>query len=960
MQGAPPGLLVERWQGVEVLGGETEWQVDLLSTDAALPFDSWLGASAQLLTRLADGADAVRSGIVRQSVRMGADGGLARYRLHLTGWPWLLTQGRHSRVFQERTVLEIVETVFADYAPMAAWRNSEELAAAVSQSGPRDYCVQYRESDADFVARLLAEDGIGWRLEEDADAPAGHVLVLFSDSSAQPQDAGSAAGGGVRFHRSDATEARDSIQAIGRRRRIGAQRLTLVSDDDQAARSISTQLPLDGGAPRALPLDAYDPVGIAAFRDNEDAARCAVRLAQAREAQQSSWIGQGTARSFRAGRWFALTGTAQAGADAPPELLLTQVRHAGINNLPVDLRSAVETYLGTGHADPSEPQALFERAKAVGYANTFEAVDRARPWRPVLQDDTGVRLNPRPTAPGYQTAIVVGAEGATTASGANEVHSDRMGRIRVRFHFQQGAQPDDRDSCWLRVAQRYAGPGVGSQFLPRIGQEVLVAFLDGDIDRPLVVGAVYNGRGEGGVPATPAGRTAEHDTSGYAQAHDQAPSAQVNLAGGHAPAWHGMGTGDAAHRNAAALWGIQSKEWGGAGCNRLVFDDSDGQLRLQLSTTQSASQLNLGHLIHQADNYRGSFRGEGFELRTDAWGAVRAESGLWLSAYGRTTAEPAGEAVPQGALLLQLATLGETFSKAATTHQTVKLASHEGVRQPRNSRLIDDQSPLQALLASAKTTVPGSDWSEATGAASERSAAAGADRVPHTGDALLGLAAPAGIGLIAGQSLTWTAGETLTLASGQASHLAVSGDLRVHSGQAIGMLAAAVEGQTEATSLSLVTGEGELDLQAQNDQIKLQAKDALQLVSANAELEMAAGKTLHLATAGGASLTIEGGNIVIACPGTIKVHAAKKSFVGPTQLSREMNAWPETKFNEGFELRDPAGDLIRNMPYKLTRADGAIIHGVTGENGRIPVQKGLGLERIVIEILQHTDGDLAG
>ncbi|MEC5116029.1 type VI secretion system Vgr family protein, partial [Xanthomonas oryzae] len=154
--------------------------------------------------------------------------------------------------------------------------------------------------------------------------------------------------------------------------------------------------------------------------------------------------------------------------------------------------------------------------------------------------------------------------------------------------------------------------------------------LEGDIDRPVVLGALYNGKGEAGVPATPGGSSAEADTGLYAKAGDGRPSAQGNLAGGHAPAWHGAGGGTDNHRNATALWGVQSKEWGGAGHSRLVFDDSDQQLRLQLATTQAATQLNLGHLIHQADNYRGSFRGEGFELRTDAWGAVRASSGLWL------------------------------------------------------------------------------------------------------------------------------------------------------------------------------------------------------------------------------------------------------------------------------------------------------------------------------------------
>ncbi|WP_241752648.1 type VI secretion system Vgr family protein [Xanthomonas translucens] len=943
--------VVERWSGSERLSEGFVWWVDVLSTQAGLSLEAWLGRRATLYTRLADGGESPRTGLIHEAYELGSDGGLARYRVGLVPWTWWLSQGRHSRVFQERTLVQIVEAVFADYAPMASWQWSEEVTGFLAQARPRSDCVQYRESDLDFVQRLLAEEGLGWRLQEADQSPGGHQLVVFADSAAQPQDPSSAQGGGLRYHRSDATEAADSVLALGATRRLGSGRLTVLSEDVKTRQARSAQLPLHGGGRQSL-REVYEPVGMDAFASAQEADRYAELMAQAQEAQWSPWQGRSTVRTLRAGTWFTLTQAPQQGQAPPAQLLLTRVWHAGINNLPVDVRAALQAQLGAAPAWPDASavaaRSTWAQAEAVGYGNAFEAVDRQQPWRPVLADGTGARLNPRPTAPGYQSAIVVGADGST--SGSQEVYADALGRIRVRFHFQHAASaPAAQDSTWLRVAQRYAGPGVGSQFLPRIGQEVLVGFLEGDIDRPVVLGALYNGKGEAGVPATPGGASAEADTRLYAQAGDGRPSAQGNLAGGHAPAWHGAGGGADNHRNATALWGVQSKEWGGAGHSRLVFDDSDQQLRLQLATTQAATQLNLGHLIHQADNYRGSFRGEGFELRTDAWGAVRATSGLWLSSYGRSSG-PAGEATQPSALLSQLQTLGKTFSQAAATHQTVTLAAHEGVGQANHSKLIPDQAPLQALLTSVKTTVPGTVYADAKGAAAERSASPGDGRVPHTGDALLGLAAPAGIGVVAGQGLSWSVGETLTLASGAGSEAAIAGDARLHSGQAIGVLAAAVDGgQTQAHSLSLVSGEGALDVQAQSDEVRVQSKEGLKLISANAEVELAAGKTIHLAVAGGASVTIEGGNITFACPGTITVHASKKSFVGPVHLSRELNRWTDTKFDERVKFLLPDGTPASNHRYAIIRADGARIEGVTDSDGWTEMQKALGVEEYFIE-----------
>jgi uncharacterized protein (DUF2345 family) len=146
--------------------------------------------------------------------------------------------------------------------------------------------------------------------------------------------------------------------------------------------------------------------------------------------------------------------------------------------------------------------------------------------------------------------------------------------------------------------------------------------------------------------------------------------------------------------------------------------------------------------------------------------------------------------------------------------------------------------------------------------------------------------------MVAGQGLSWSVGETLTLASGQATEAVVMGDLRLHAGQALGLLSTAVEGSSaQVVALSVVAGQGELDVQAQQDELRIQAQAALKMASAQSQFDLSAGKTLHVATAGGASVTIEGGNITFTAPGNIVVHAGKKSFTGPSSYQAELKSW---------------------------------------------------------------------
>jgi type VI secretion system secreted protein VgrG len=455
----------------------------------------------------------------------------------------------------------------------------------------------------------------------------------------------------------------------------------------------------------------------------------------------------------------------------------------------------------------------------------------------------------------------------------------------------------------MRVLQRWAGAGMGAQFIPRIGQQVLVDFFDADFERPLVMGALYDGQGEAGLPPTPGGQAAQADASALGTSTDHSPGAQGNqVALGHAPAWHGAGAGALSaggQANAAALSGYKSKEFGGSGYSQLVFDDTDGQLRTQLATTQHASQLNLGHLIHQADNHRGSLRGQGWELRTDAYAAVRANAGLLLSTYATHATEPAGDNAAGIALQGQLKALAEGFSQAAGTHQAVKLAASDGLSSSAKSNLAQAEAPFTATHTVLKGMVDALDIDTARADAAQRATSTAEGKLPHSADALISIAARGGLIATAGQDLQWSAGQTITLGSGQDTHLATGAAARIHAAQAIGILGGAIQpgagqqGEAAGSGLTLVAAQGDLIAQAQAGTMQIAAQQDVSIQSQSAHIDWAAAKKIVLQTAGGASVTLEGGNIIVECPGKITVKASQKSFSGGANHSYTLPVMPK-------------------------------------------------------------------
>lgn len=462
-------LRVEAWVAEDALDEPGRLEPCCLADDLRLDLDAMPGQPVALVTLLADGTEHRRGGLVDLAIAKDCDGSLARYRLIVRPWPWFLCMSARSQVWQDRRTVEIVDSLLARYAAWARWRWSpcvhEHLRGAHAH-GVRPYTVQYRETDLDFMSRLLAEDGIGWRLEHGA---SGVELVFFADSRfACPEDVSSARAP-IGFQHAATQDGADTLQRLDGCARAAVETLTTLGWSEEAGQCVGLSLPplARRGGPFAPSLESYDGPGAAAITSHAQAARTLRLVHEALDARRAWWSGQGVVRSFSSGTTFRLDEPLHdldSGAPLPdPSLLLTRVLHVGVNNLPRALlsRFGKEPVLPV-HALPAE---LLECAQQRGYANAFEAIHADTPWRPLRPDADGLRTFRKPD-PGFLLATVAGPDGGTGPRDGSEVHTDRLGRVRVRYEFQDGENVHLSSGAALDVAaggaaRVHAGQAIG-------------------------------------------------------------------------------------------------------------------------------------------------------------------------------------------------------------------------------------------------------------------------------------------------------------------------------------------------------------------------------------------------------------------------------------------------------------------------------------------------------------------
>lgn len=439
-------LRIIRFEGSEGLSEVFRFSLDLASSDQKVEFDQVVGQPALLTAR---GTQGIRHlhGLVSLFEHMGKEGKWALYRAEVVPAVWKLSLRASCRIFQDKTIPDIIKQVLLEGGLTA---NQFRFALNMGRYKARTYCVQYGETDLNFISRLMEQYGIWYYFEH---SETNHVLVMGDDPSAYAMPSGASS---ILYH-APATAGVPGVEHISDFRYHRQIRCGAVKLKDFDFEKPRLNITGDAQARSDTKLEEYDYLG--ECRDGSERAPLAkVRLEEAQAIRQ---LGSGRSDCCRLIPGYRFTLEQCHRSDLNREYLTVKATHKGKQPQVLGAETAANV--------PNEPS----------YQNEFECIPSDVPFRPAC-------MTPRPRIEGPQTAIVVGPAG-------EEIYTDKHGRVKVQFHWDREGARDEKSSCWVRVAQLWAGASWGAMFIPRIGQEVLVEFLEGDPDQPIITGRVYNG-----------------------------------------------------------------------------------------------------------------------------------------------------------------------------------------------------------------------------------------------------------------------------------------------------------------------------------------------------------------------------------------------------------------------------------------------------------------------------------
>ncbi|WP_347555293.1 type VI secretion system Vgr family protein [Robbsia sp. KACC 23696] len=832
-------LVPVRAIGESRVGRQFSFTIDAVSTASDIALKQLIAQPVTLWVQQADQTYLPHNGYVHQARRLGSDGMQTTYQLSFSSWLNFLKFRKDARIWQNRTTDQIITDVFNEHP-----QGRGAFQFSLSNTLPsRSFCVQY-EDDWTFVHRLMEQEGLFGYFTQAADGKS-HTLIVTDNLYAFPQISSDS----IDFYRAGAgSEANALTQWSGERTLQSAQLTTRTYDYKSPSTGFAKgtdtpTMPNQGNLPSQT--EVYEYTGPYTYNVQDRGNSLSKIRMEEWESRAKRFFGSGGVRGVDAGQWFTLQDhdVHMNGGAQERQFAVLDARWVIENNIAVSvdatdfpfslkqevsaIRAAQEAQSGEVHTLGSAASGLLSRVTGSGtsssptssgdgfYLVEIEAQRRTVPFRSPF-DHQKPKMQ-------MQTATVVGPSG-------QEVYTDSLNRIKVRMHWDRLNPGDENASCWMRVAQSDSGGKYGGVHTPRIGEEVIVSWLDGDCDRPLVTGRLYNG--------------------------------------GTTPNWHSNGI----------LSGFKSKEYGGSGYNQLVMDDATGQNRAQLYSSTANTGLHLGYLIDHVNNSRGAYQGTGFDLVSNAYGALRATQGLYVSTYP-TTAQPMDASEARKQLALSESVMNG-MSKLATTAQAEGLDA--------------GQEALKRFAAATQRSVEGAS------ASGGNTAGGGTGSANQFNEPVVLMASPGGIGLSTQESVHLVADKQVNGVSGGNTTLAIGKSLLASVKETISLFA-------QNSGIKAFAAKGRVEIQAQSNSIDMIARKAVMVISATDVVEIGAKKDILL-TSGGAYIRIANGNIEIHTPGQVDVKASAHDFSGPTNMHYPFTALPLTKDQQRYSnLLDLSG-----------------------------------------------------
>jgi len=439
-----PALQFNRLDGRDGLSRNGEYRVTALSRRGDIKADELLGHPVSVIVTTPHGGKREFNGLAAAFFQLGQTGRFHQYLIVVRPWTWLLTRTSDCKIFQDKTVRQIIEAVLADH-PYADF--AFELTASYQ---PWHYCVQYRESDFNFLARLMEQEGIHFFFRH---KDGKHTLIIADGAHAHVAAPDYAR---VLFREPEAAAARqiEGIRDWSHGCEIQPTRFVQRDFNFEKPRA---DLQADAAPARPLKhqyqakFDVFDYPG--EYEERSEGQRLAAIRVEEMRHQFDRFDGEGNAAGLGSGGLFTLFDHPRD--DQNQEYLIVSADYA-VEESPLE-------------SELSHTELFRIRLQAIPSAQHFQAP----------------RITPKPIVQGPQTAIVVGPSG-------DEIHTDKYGRVKVQFHWDRYGTHDQNSSCWVRVSHPWAGKNWGMIAIPRIGQEVIVEFLEGDPDRPIITGRVYN------------------------------------------------------------------------------------------------------------------------------------------------------------------------------------------------------------------------------------------------------------------------------------------------------------------------------------------------------------------------------------------------------------------------------------------------------------------------------------